>query len=145
MTTPLTYHLTESLKELNLYFNIMNVKLYLLNQEKKRKQKTYLHVDRRSPGLCPNWPKVTPGNDRIMELNHPWNNEFHYLRYLNPCILLQYDLRSTDHQIFRSFQLIIPDEQPCFDLTQISTLISQLCGFFCFHLYLCFLFDGQYV
>ena len=24
-------------------------------------------------------------------------------------------------------QLIIPDEQPCFDLTQMSTLISQLC------------------
>ena len=25
-------------------------------------------------------------------------------------------------------QLIIPDEQPCFDLTQISTLISHLCA-----------------
>jgi len=41
-------------------------------------------------------------------------------------------------------QLIIPDEQPCFDLTQISTLIEQLC-WDCLNVYLCFLLDGRYV
>ena len=35
-------------------------------------------------------------------------------------------------------QRIIPDEQPCFDLTQISTLISQLCAGLFFHLSLLF-------
>ena len=42
------------------------------------------------------------------------------------------------------FQLIIPDEQPCFDLTQISTLMEQVCSD-CLNVYLCFLVDGRYV
>ena len=45
-------------------------------------------------------------------------------------------------------QLIIPDEQPCFDLTQIRRLISHCWiggTYSAFHLYLCFLLDGRYV
>ena len=75
--------------------------------------------------------------------------EYPYMDAFHPAIkhIYGYWVTSQYRWVFLRhplFQLIIPDEQPCFDLTQISTLMEQVCSD-CLNVYLCFLVDGRYV
>lgn len=67
-----------------------------------------------------------------------------YMGAFHPAIKHIYGYWVTKFVLNPVFQLIIPDEQPCFDLTQISTLMEQVCSD-CLNVYLCFLVDGRYV